>query len=138
MNNVPKDGGNRFIGGFKAAKSPQSWQGDNLTDDLVAKGVSAVDRISNFYEWNIEQGGPILRDKLTCDPLEERPGLNDRIACIAEERSVGLIDLHAAFLGREDELTRFRSGDVHPTADGYVVIAEAILEALAARLGRGS
>jgi lysophospholipase L1-like esterase len=67
-----------------------------------------------------------------CDPLEERPGLNDRIACIAEERSVGLIDLHAAFLGREDELTRFRAGDVHPNAEGYRVIADTILEALPA------
>ena len=67
-----------------------------------------------------------------CDPLEERPGLNDRIACIAEARSVGLVDLHDAFLGREDELTRFRAGDVHPNSDGYGVIADTILEALAA------
>jgi lysophospholipase L1-like esterase len=65
-----------------------------------------------------------------CDPVEERPGLNDRIACIAEERSVGLVDLHAAFLGREDELTRFRAGDVHPNDTGYEVIAETILAAL--------
>ena len=65
-----------------------------------------------------------------CDPLEERPGLNDRIACIAEARSVELVDLYGAFLGREDELTRFRSGDVHPNAEGYAVIAETILEAL--------
>ena len=65
-----------------------------------------------------------------CDPLEERPGLNDRIACIAEARSVALVDLYDAFLGREDELTRFRAGDVHPNAEGYAVIAETILEAL--------
>jgi hypothetical protein len=64
MNLVPKDGGNKFSGGFKAAKSPQSWQGDNLTADLKAMGVTGVDKISNFYEWNIEQGGPIAKDKL--------------------------------------------------------------------------
>ena len=34
LNLVPKDGGNRFTGGFKYAKSPASWQGDNLTDEL--------------------------------------------------------------------------------------------------------
>ena len=27
-------------------------------------GVSGVDRISNFYEWNVEQGGPIVKNKL--------------------------------------------------------------------------
>ncbi|MGE3511511.1 MAG: carboxypeptidase regulatory-like domain-containing protein [Vicinamibacterales bacterium] len=64
MNLVPKDGGNRFAGGFKFAKSPSSWQGNNLTDDLRALGVTGVDRISNFYEWNAEQGGPIAKDKL--------------------------------------------------------------------------
>ena len=64
MNLIPKDGGNQFRGGFKAFKSPESWQGDNLTDDLKAMGVSGVDRISNFYEWNVEQGGPIVKNKL--------------------------------------------------------------------------
>ena len=41
MNLVPKDGGNQWRGGFKFAKSPASWQGDNLSDDLIAMGVSA-------------------------------------------------------------------------------------------------
>ena len=64
MNLIPKDGGNQFRGGFKAFKSPSSWQGDNLTDDLRALGVSGVDKIANFYEWNVEQGGPIIKNKL--------------------------------------------------------------------------
>ena len=64
MNLVPKDGGNRFSGGARYAKSPQGWQGDNLTDNLLALGVTGVDRIANFYEYNIEQGGPIAKDKL--------------------------------------------------------------------------
>jgi hypothetical protein len=64
MNLVPKDGGNRFSGGFKVAKSPQSWQGDNLTSGLKAMGVTGVDRIANFYEVNVEEGGPIKQDKL--------------------------------------------------------------------------
>jgi hypothetical protein len=64
MNLVPKDGGNQWRGGFKFAKSPASWQGDNLTDNLTGLGVTGVDRIENFYEINAEQGGPILRNKL--------------------------------------------------------------------------
>src|SRR4051812_42032544 len=64
MNLVPKDGGNRFAGALKYAKSPSQWQGDNLTSGLRGLGVSAVDRIDNFYEVNIEQGGPIVKDKV--------------------------------------------------------------------------
>src|SRR5262245_64610687 len=64
MNFVPKDGGNRFAGGLKYAKSPKQWQGDNLTDRLKGLGVSAVDKIDNFYEVNLEEGGPIIKDKL--------------------------------------------------------------------------
>ena len=64
MNLIPKDGGNQFRGGLKLYKSPAGWQGDNLTADLKAKGVTGVDKISNFYEINVEEGGPILKNKL--------------------------------------------------------------------------
>jgi hypothetical protein len=64
MNLIPKDGGNMFRGGFKGFKSPESWQGDNFTQDLKDMGVTGVDKISNFYEWNIEQGGPLIKNKL--------------------------------------------------------------------------
>ena len=64
MNLVPKDGGNKFSGGFKGAKSPKQWQGDNLTSRLTNLGVTGVDKIDNFFEWNVEEGGPIAKDKL--------------------------------------------------------------------------
>ncbi len=64
LNLVPKDGGNRFAGGVKYAKSPADWQGNNLSDELKSFNVRAVDRVANFYEFNLEQGGPILKDKL--------------------------------------------------------------------------
>ncbi len=64
MNLVPKDGGNQFRGGVKWAKSPESWQGDNLTPELQALGVTGVDKIKHFEEFNIEQGGPIIKNKL--------------------------------------------------------------------------
>jgi hypothetical protein len=64
MNLVPKDGGNQFRGGAKYAKSPKQWQGNNLTDRLKGMGVTGVDKIDHFEEFNIEQGGPIMKNKL--------------------------------------------------------------------------
>lgn len=66
---------------------------------------------------------------VACDPTDAAPGLNDRIACVADARGVELVDLYAAFLGREDELTRFGAGDVHPNEAGHAVIAETIAAA---------
>ena len=63
---------------------------------------------------------------VSCDPLDAAPGLNDRIACVAQKHQVELVDLHAAFLGREAELTGIGNGDVHPNAAGYQVIADVI------------
>jgi hypothetical protein len=70
---------------------------------------------------------------VSCDPAEPRPGLNDAIACVVEKANATLVDLHAAFLGRETELTRIEEGDVHPNAAGYTVIAEAIVAAVERR-----
>ena len=66
-----------------------------------------------------------------CDATEPDPGLNDRIACVAARRGAELVDLYAAFLGREDKLTRFREGDVHPNDAGYAAIADEILAVVA-------
>jgi hypothetical protein len=80
MNLVPRDGGNVFSGSLKAAKSPASWQSDNLTDHLRSLGVTGVDWIDNFYEWNVEQGGPIMKDKLWLYGAFRRARYNKPIA----------------------------------------------------------
>ncbi|MGH2379688.1 MAG: SGNH/GDSL hydrolase family protein [Candidatus Limnocylindria bacterium] len=72
---------------------------------------------------------------VACDPPDATPGLNDRIACVAEGRGVEVVDLHAAFLGREAELTRIGDGDVHPNEMGHEVIAEAIADTLGVAQG---
>ena len=64
MNLIPKDGGQPVPRRVQGVQVAGVGEGDNLTDDLKAMGVSGVDRISNFYEWNVEQGGPIVKNKL--------------------------------------------------------------------------
>jgi lysophospholipase L1-like esterase len=124
-----------------------------IVDAAVAAAIDALDRIVGSVLAALAAAGSDARVLLLAyynpdpDPLTEAtvagpdstvacttvdPGLDDRIACVADERGIGIVDLHAAFRGRELELTRFGSGDVHPNAAGYAVIADAILARLEA------
>jgi len=64
LNMIPKDGGNRFHGSLNSGYQPKQWQGDNLTDDLKARGLKAVGKIDKVYNVEAAQGGPIARDRL--------------------------------------------------------------------------
>lgn len=64
LNMIPRDGGNEFHGSLYAGGTNGSWQSNNLTAALVAKGVSSPTGITHIYDINPSFGGPILRDKL--------------------------------------------------------------------------
>jgi hypothetical protein len=64
VNVVMKDGGNSYNGTFFGAWNDGSWQSDNLTDGLKAKGLRAADRIAKIYEFSGGFGGPVKRDKV--------------------------------------------------------------------------
>lgn len=105
-----------------------------VRDALAGSGSDAPILLLAYYNPDVE---PIAAATIVgadgavgCDPNDPAPGLNDRIACVAERRDTGLVDLYSAFLGREDELTGIGTGDVHPTLEGHAVIADAILEVL--------
>lgn len=107
---------------------------DVVVDALASNGSTAPVMVLAYYVPEATPGAaePIVGSdgSVSCDPAEPRPGLNDAIACVAEKANATLVDLHAAFLGRETELTRIGEGDVHPNAAGYTVIAEAIVAAV--------
>src|SRR4051794_6706874 len=60
MNAIPKAGGNRFSGtGFVSGSAP-GLQGNNITDDLEARGLhSASSTLKKLYDINGALGGPI-------------------------------------------------------------------------------
>src|SRR5204862_490495 len=64
INLVPKDGGNRFNGTVAGGGSNGSLQSNNLTDDLIARGVSTPPKVKKIYDIGASLGGPIKRDRL--------------------------------------------------------------------------
>ena len=64
MNVIPKQGGNVFSGSFFVSGTGDAFQGDNLTPELIAKGLTATNSIQKLWDVNPSVGGPIVRDKL--------------------------------------------------------------------------
>src|SRR5262249_9590658 len=64
MNIIGKQGGNMFAGGFFISGTGSGLQTDNLTPEIMAKGLTATNSIKKLWELNPSLGGPIVRDKL--------------------------------------------------------------------------
>jgi len=64
MNLVGKQGGNRFAGTFFVSGTGSAFQGNNLTSDVQARGLTAANSIQKLWEVNPSLGGPIVRDRL--------------------------------------------------------------------------
>jgi hypothetical protein len=64
INMIPKDGGNFFSGQAFVGGTNGAWQGNNVTDDLRARGLGRGSRVAQISDYNFGVGGPILRDKL--------------------------------------------------------------------------
>jgi hypothetical protein len=79
INMIPKDGGNTFRGSVFANYTGESWNGDNLTDDLKARGLTNVSKIHSIYDVNPSFGGPIKRDKLWFQATFRRQGLEKTV-----------------------------------------------------------
>ena len=63
INMIPKDGGNTFRGTVFANWTGDSWNGDNLTADLEARGLTNVSEVQKIYDFNPSFGGPIKREQ---------------------------------------------------------------------------
>jgi len=63
VNQVPKDGGNRFSGSLLFSGRGSSLQSDNRSDAVKAAGITIA---GTAYDWSINPsfGGPLVKDKL--------------------------------------------------------------------------
>ena len=64
INFIPRDGGNTFRGSMFATGTSESFQSNNVTQDLRDQGLSDADRLKVNWDFNPGVGGPILRDRL--------------------------------------------------------------------------
>jgi hypothetical protein len=64
LNMVPKRGGNVFSGIITTMGTRRNWQSDNLTDELIQRGVKAVDGMDKLYDIEGGVGGKIVQDRL--------------------------------------------------------------------------
>jgi Carboxypeptidase regulatory-like domain len=61
---VIKSGGNDFHGRYSVADQRPELQSNNLDDHLRSQGLTATQPVSNFYDYQLDLGGRILRDRL--------------------------------------------------------------------------
>ena len=64
VNMIPKEGGNQFAGSVTGLFSNDSLMSDNLSDDLIARGLKSVNRLNYIYDAGFTLGGPIKKDRL--------------------------------------------------------------------------
>ncbi|MBI3491335.1 MAG: TonB-dependent receptor [Acidobacteria bacterium] len=64
LNLIPREGGNVYSGATYLGYTDSAFQSDNLTQDLVKRGLQAPDSVNKIYDVNASLGGPIKRDKL--------------------------------------------------------------------------
>jgi hypothetical protein len=64
VNLIPKDGGNTVKGGGFFGGTASSWQANNLTDDLRARGFKFRNFVDHVQDFNFNLGGPIKKDRL--------------------------------------------------------------------------
>lgn len=64
VNVVPKAGGNTFGANFTTAYTNGSLQSDNLSEELIRRGLTNTTTIKKVYDIGGGVGGPIKRDKL--------------------------------------------------------------------------
>jgi hypothetical protein len=65
VNMVPRTGGNRFAYEFLGTYANDSFQGENIDDELRARGFNpSAGGLAKLWDANGNVGGPIMRDKL--------------------------------------------------------------------------
>ena len=64
MNLIPREGGNRISGDYKASYRPGNWQSNNLSDRHIDRGLRAGNATDRIIDTTLALGGPIAKDRV--------------------------------------------------------------------------
>ena len=64
VNIVPKEGSNRFSGVAAGFLANDSMESENLTSELLARGVTTSNKTLKMWDQSLSLGGPILQDRV--------------------------------------------------------------------------
>ncbi len=76
INMVPREGGDQLHGSVFYTGANAQMQSNNSTPELVAKGLTARNRLQQVYDFNASAGGPIKRERLWFFGSFRRWGVN--------------------------------------------------------------
>ena len=133
LNMIPREGGNRFSGDFKAVNRPGAWQSSNLTDRHKARGLNSGNAIDRIVDYSLSLGGPIKKDKLWFFTSARYNSVNNFIAnTVFDDGSQGIDDQFIKngmarltwqvsprnkISGYFDEIDKFRGHDMQANYD---------------------
>ncbi len=133
LNMIPREGGNRFSGDFKAVMRPGSWQSSNLTDRHKARGLTSGNAIDRIIDYSLAGGGPIKKDKLWIFAATRYNSVNNFIAnTYMDDGSQGIDDQYILngmarltwqatprnkISGYFDEIDKYRGHDMQANYD---------------------
>lgn len=140
LNMIPREGGNRFSGDFKAVNRPGAWQSSNLTDRHKARGLTSGNAIDRIVDYSLSIGGPIKKDKLWFFTSARYNSVNNFIAnTVFDDGSQGIDDQFIKngmarltwqvsprnkISGYFDEIDKFRGHDMQANYDPETAATE--------------
>jgi hypothetical protein len=80
INMIPKEGGNRVSGQVFVGGTSGSWQGNNISQALIDRGLRAGDRVDHISDYTFALGGPVRQDRLWYFTTMRRIATNEIVA----------------------------------------------------------
>ena len=99
---IPREGSNTFRGTVFAFGLNDSWQSDNLTQELQDQGLPEPDVIKRAYDVNPSFGGPLVQDKLWFYTSARWQGTDRYVAGVYANKNAGDPNLWT----REEDLSQ--------------------------------